>query len=307
MNNNFLQPLIFEEKKQIFIFIEYLKEISENEHINLANKIDSLNLSTIVIRCFKKENENICYTPSFLKYVNKEKITSLYLYIRIDYELLKKFINLKRLGIVFLDNEFFDINYFKNLRAINISGYDNNFNCVKINNNIDFLLFSKIKNKVFDFSLNLSNISKLMYIDYQLVILDKINIDNLKELKIENNKKVCINNNIRILKDIEILRLTNCDTSWLNHENMDKLVNLRELYLEKCDLKFLDSKAFKILSDLNVLVIDKCKNLQSVNCIGTLDKIVILDTKIEDNNTEALLNIENVHITHYNTYNNKIN
>lgn len=307
MNDNFLQPLIFEEKKQIFIFIEYLKNNSEDEQINLANKINSLNLSSIVIRCFKKENENICYTPPFLRYVNKEKITSLYLYVKIDYKLLMEFINLKELGIVFTDNYFFDINYFQKLRTINISGYDNNFKCIKNNDNIDFLLFSNIKNKVFDYSLNLGNIGKLMYIDYKVLNLDMININSLRELKIENNKKVYINNNIGILKHIEILKLTNCDTSWLNYENMGNLENLKELYLEKCDLKFLDSKTFKILSNLNVLVIDKCKNLESVNGVGSLYKIVILDTKIKDNNTAALLNIENVHITHYGTYNNKIN
>ena len=307
MNNNILQPLIFDDKKQIFIFVEYLMNISEIEQKELADKIESLNINTIVIRCLKKENENIEYSPKFLQFINKENIKALYMYVKIDSSLLRSFVNLEELGVVFLDNELLNINDFNDLKVINIFGYEDNFRNIKIKNNLDYLLFEKVKNQIFNYSLNLNGLKKLVFWGYHSVYLDKILNNSLNELCVENNKKIYINENINLLKSIEVLKLTKCDTCWLNSNIIKEMINLKELHLEKCDLKFLNNEVFQMLTNLKVLIIDKCKNLESVNNIGFLDRVVILDTKIEDNNIEPLLNTNDVHITHYKTYNLKIN
>lgn len=306
MNNDILQPLIFEDKKQIFIFVEYLMNISEKEQKELADKVKSLNINCILIRCLKRENENIEYNPKFLQFVYKENITSLYLYIKVDTAILKSFVNLKKLGVVFLDDEIFDINDYDDLDVINVTGYDNNFKNIKFKNNINYLSFEKIKQKNFDYSLNINKLKTLVFTGYNSINLNKLSINYLNKLYIESNKEICIDDNIDILENIEILELTKSDTSWLNTSNIHKLINLKELRLEKCDLKFLNSNAFQSLRKLKVLVIDKCKNLESVKNMGDLDRVVILDTRIEDDDTEPLLNINDVHITNYKTYNLKI-
>lgn len=300
-----LNPRFFEEQDEVHIFVEYLFELPINDLIKLAKEINDKNISSLVFQCYNVKNENSTYIPKILDYVDSQSIEKIHIDTIIDLDYLTKFTNLVSIGLSFNNNKKFPLNNFSKLKSITITGYDNNID-LNVPSNIKFLSFWKSKKKIFDYELNIQTLEKLIFMNYNTINLNKIKAKSIKNLTIDNTSNLVFSSDNELFSNVEILDLSNCDLSNFVPSIIKKMTYLKELRLEKCDLSIFSKEIFEMLINLNTLIIDRCRNLNSIDGIHNLDRVVIMDTKIMDNNISPLATCKNVYITRYKTYNEKI-
>ncbi len=303
--NEYLKPKFFIEKgrSDVYLTIEYLVNITKNEEIELAKKIDSLNISRISIVTYNSKNENINYTPTLFKHLNKDKIKALYIDTKIDYDILNTFNRLEEIGIHLTNNKKLLLDRLDNLKSVTITGYNNNIDFNQLDDRIKFLSFWRLKDKTFSYSMHLKYVETLVITQYKSINLNKIITEHLKKLSIYGANEIIIDQNHSLLSTIEHLDLDHCNMSLFSSDVLGKMINLRELWLEKCDLSNLNEEVFKKLKNLKIMVLTDCKNLQTVNGLGNLDRVVLYSTKVLDNDTSPLLHSKDVFITNCKTYN----
>lgn len=272
------KPRYFIERKQVQIFVEYLMNSDDDIHKAIAEEIINKRITNISISSQLTKNENIDYWPKLFCYINKDLITSLYLYIKFN-DAIYEFKNLSALGIYLSKNQEIDINQFKYLETITITGYSDNFKDKNLSSRIKSLYFWKFKNSSFNYDLNINKVEKLTFMHYSTLDLRNIKAKNLYFLTIDKTKNWIFN--IDLLTNLKYLNLCSCDTSNINNNVLKYLSELEELWLERCDLSFIDENTFKILPKLRVLIIDKCKNLKTIKGTNKIERFVISNTKVE--------------------------
>ncbi len=272
------KPRYFIERKEVQIIVEYLMNSDDDIHKAIAEEIINKQITSISISSQSPKNENIDYWPKLFCYINKDLITSLYLYIKFN-DAIYEFKNLIALGIYLSKNQEIDINQFKYLETITITGYSDNFKDKNLSSRIKSIYFWKFKNNSFNYELNINKVEKLTFMHYSTLDLRNIRAKNLYSLTIDKTKNWIFN--IDLLKNLKYLNLCGCDTSNINNNVLKHLSELEELWLERCDLSFIDEHTFKIFPKLKVLIIDKCKNLKTIKGTNKIERFVISNTKVE--------------------------
>lgn len=302
MLETLIKPRYFTERNEVCLFLEYLINCDENTHKVLSEDIKNNKVKTIIIQTFYSKNENMDYYPKLFEYIDKSLIEKLHIDYKFN-DVLYNFKDLKHIGFNADKIKKININLFTNLETLVVTGYDDNFNNITLNDNIKQMAFWKYKKNYFDYTMEINRVEGLTFIHYSTLDISKLTCKYLKRLLIDKTKKLILNTNT--LLNINYLNLCSCDTMWINNELISKLYKLEELWLEKCDLSFVDCDTFSLMPNLKVLVMDKCKNLKTIKGLSKLDRVVILDTQIEDNDTLPLLNSDSVSITNYKSYNKK--
>ncbi len=304
--NELIKPSFLIEKRRCdaFLYFEYLKNASEDELMEIAKKIDNLNISNIDL-VWLYDNDIFEGDLRILKYLNKDKIKTLHIHTNIDFSMLNEFHNLKSTGLYLLTDQILTFDNMIHLENLTITGYHNNIDFNKLNPNLNHLHFWKYKNNIFNYDLYLKHVSSLNFSLYKCVNLNKVHCKSIKCLSIYGAKQIDIDINHRLLETIEVLDLNHCNISSFITEVFKRMVNLKELRLQNCDLTNITTEVFKTLTNLKIMVLDSCTSLQTLQGLGHLDRVCLWQTKVLDNDTSPLFNVDDVFITNSKTYNYK--
>lgn len=277
--NELLNPVINEEKKQINIFYEYLLRCSKCEIDKLVEIINEKQINKIIFSRLRKEKRTLNVDFGFLNKLSKQKILQLAIE-EVSYNDLIGFNNLELLSINLDRNQKLFLNNFKKLNHITLSNYTGD--------NVDFsgartdnlsIMFYGERGDKFNYILPLKKCSFLNFRNYTEIDFNGFNLIEVDGIDIYGCKKFVINN---------------CGMFFSK---------IKKMYLEKCDLSFFDENLWLKLIDLKELYIDNCKNLKSLKGISsTLNKIKIINTKIEDCDVSFLEKIPNATYTKYKEY-----
>ena len=244
--NDLIKPVFIEERKECHIPYEYLKELSLDDCIKLAKKINDSNTICLIFNCLYSSNEKEYFNSKILDYINKNKIETLSFDNYIRQEQLNGFEHVSFLSLHLDKCNKIDLSSFVNIEHISLQGYNGN-NIVFPNDKSISLYFYETGSKTFKYTIECKNLESVSFTGFKCIDLSNISskIKNLDFYKVKE---------LKFCKELNYIK---------------------KIRFEKCDFEKIDINDFSNMKDLQQIEVENCKNVDLINSLQNYTKIDI--------------------------------
>lgn len=227
--NDLIRPVFVEERSEVHIPYEYLKGLSKEECIALADEINTFNVSKLMFNCLYSSNENKYFDFKILDYIKKEKIDFLAFDNYIKQEQLIGFEHVSLLSLHIDGINMIDLSSFVNIKHITMTGFKGKGIILPNNENVS-IYFYETGSKTFRYNIYNKSLESISFTGFNKIDLSNVE-SKIKRMEFYKVKELKFN---KELNYIEYLQFENCNFEKIDISAINNMKKLKKVKIIHC-------------------------------------------------------------------------